>query len=63
VTIKVLDGCGFNNHYWAFVSGMTNVEVTVTVTDTLTGATKTYSNPQGRPFRTSLDTSAFATCG
>jgi hypothetical protein len=40
-----------------------NVEVTVTVTDILTGATKTYNNPQGWPFRTSLDTSAFATCG
>jgi CSLREA domain-containing protein len=63
VTIKVLNGCGFNQRFWVFLSGLTNVEVTVTVTDVVTGATKTYTNPQGRTFRTVLDTSAFASCG
>src|SRR5215210_691297 len=63
VTIKVLNGCGFNQRYWVFLSGLTNVEVTVTVTDVVTGAAKTYTNPQGRTFRTVLDTSAFASCG
>lgn len=63
VTLKVLNGCGFNQRFWVFLSGLTNVEVTVRVTDTATGQTKTYTNPQGRTFRTILDTSAFATCG
>jgi CSLREA domain-containing protein len=59
VTVKVLNGCGLNNRYWVFLAGMTNVEVNVTVTDTLTGAVKTYANPQGRLFRTVADTAAF----
>ncbi|HYU33220.1 MAG TPA: CSLREA domain-containing protein [Thermoanaerobaculia bacterium] len=60
VTIKVLNGCGVNQHYWAFLSGMTNVEVTMQVTDTATGQTKTYTNPLNRVFRTVLDTGAFS---
>ncbi|HYO13597.1 MAG TPA: CSLREA domain-containing protein [Thermoanaerobaculia bacterium] len=63
VTIKVLDGCALNDRFWVFLSGLTNVRVDVKVTDTLTGQEKTYTNPQGRVFRTQLDTSAFATCG
>ncbi len=59
---KVLNGCGVNQRYWVFAAGLTNVEVTVTVTDTKNGATKVYSNPQGRNFPPVLDTNAFATC-
>lgn len=63
VTLKVLNGCSLNNRFWVFLSGLTNVEVTVTVTDTATGQTKTYKNTQGQVFKTVLDTGAFATCG
>ena len=62
LTVKVLDACGVNNRKWVFLSGLTNVRVDLTVTDTKTGTVKTYSNPQGRVFRTILDTNAFATC-
>jgi CSLREA domain-containing protein len=62
LTVKVLNGCGVNDRYWVFLSGLTNVEVTVTVTDTQTGAVKTYTSPQGAVFRTRLDTAAFASC-
>jgi CSLREA domain-containing protein len=62
VTVKVLDGCGLNNRFWVFAAGMTNVRVVLTVTDTVTGSTKTYNNPLGRTYRTILDTSALA-CG
>ena len=62
LTVKVLDGCGVNGKYWVFLSGLTNVEVTVTVTDTSTGAVKTYLNPQGRNFRPVFDTAAFGSC-
>jgi CSLREA domain-containing protein len=60
VTVKVLNGCGNNGYYWVFAGGMTNLRVDITVTDTQTGATKTYVNPRGQPFRTVRDTSAFA---
>ena len=63
LTIKAIDGCSFNRRFWVFLSGLTNVQVTVTVTDTATGQTKTYTNPQGQTFRSVLDTNAFATCG
>jgi CSLREA domain-containing protein len=63
LTVKVLNACvpPFNR-FWVFISGLTNLEVTVTVVDTATGTVKTYTNPQGRVFRTRLDTNAFATC-
>jgi CSLREA domain-containing protein len=63
LTVKVLDGCGVNNKYWVFVSGMTNVAVRMTVTDLVTGVTKTYTNPLNQTFKTVTDTSAFASCG
>jgi hypothetical protein len=59
---KVLNACGLNNRYWVFCSGLTNVEVLITVTDTKTGATKKYFNPQGTAFPPIQDTDAFATC-
>ena len=62
--IQVLNACGnpdFNN-YWVFAAGLTNVEVTLTVTDTQSDVTKTYTNPLGTPFQPITDTSAFATC-
>jgi hypothetical protein len=63
LTIKVLNGCSLNQRFWVFLSGLTNVQVTVTVTDTVTGQTKTYTNAQGQVYKTVLDTGAFATCG
>ncbi|HEX7184142.1 MAG TPA: CSLREA domain-containing protein, partial [Thermoanaerobaculia bacterium] len=62
LTFKVLNGCASNNRYWVFLSGLTNVQVTVTVTDTRSGQTRTYTNPLGTAFQPVLDTRAFATC-
>lgn len=62
--VKVLDGCsveGFDS-FWVFIAGLTNVEVTITVTDTASGQQRTYENPLGEPFQPILDTSAFETC-
>jgi photosystem II stability/assembly factor-like uncharacterized protein len=60
--VKVLNGCGTNSRYWTFAGGLTDVDVTLTVTDTQTGTVRTYVNPQGTPFRPIQDTTAFATC-
>lgn len=56
---KVLNGCTVNNHYWFYAGGLTDQEVTITVKDTKTNATKTYTNPLGRPFQIITDSSAF----
>jgi streptogramin lyase len=62
LVVKVLDGCGVNSHHWVFAGGLTDVEVTLTVTDTSTGAARIYTNVSGTPFAPIQDTSAFARC-
>ena len=62
LVVKVLNACGVNNRYWVFAAGLTNVRVDITVTDTQTGATKTYPNFLNTPFPPLQDTNAFATC-
>lgn len=60
VDVKVLNACNPFNSQWVFASGLTNVEVTLIVTDTQTGKTRTYKNPNATPFLPIQDTSAFA---
>ncbi len=62
VVVKAINACSFNNRYWVYSAGLTDVHVVMTVTDTLTGAVKTYTNPQGQAYLPKLDSSAFATC-
>ncbi len=63
IVVKVLSGCfGGSPAYWVFAAGLTNVEVTLRVTDTHTGSVKTYVNALGNAFAPVQDTSAFATC-
>ncbi|HJQ37952.1 MAG TPA: trypsin-like peptidase domain-containing protein [Thermoanaerobaculia bacterium] len=61
VVIKVLNACGING-WWVFAGGLTDVRVTLTVTDTKTGSVKQYTNPLGQPFQPIQDTSAFSVC-
>lgn len=60
--LKVLDGCGVNGHQWVFVTGLTDVEVEMTVEDTATGATWSHTHAAGTPFQPRLDTAALP-CG
>ena len=60
--VKVLDACTFNDHYWVFAAATTNVAYTLRVTDTHTGAVRTYANPLGQPAAALADTTAFTTC-
>ncbi len=59
VVVKVIDGCGLDDHFWVFAGGLTNVHTTLTVTDTTNNATRTYQNPAGTPFAPIQDTAAF----
>ncbi len=60
--VKVLDGCTYNGRFWVFAAATTNVEYTLRVTDTQTGATKSYFNPLGRASPAITDTAAFDAC-
>jgi hypothetical protein len=60
VVLKVIDACSFNDRFWVFAAGLTNVRVVITVTDTKTGRSKTYTNPQNTDFQPILDTDALA---
>ncbi|MDQ6799291.1 MAG: hypothetical protein M3041_00475 [Acidobacteriota bacterium] len=62
LVVKVLDGRGLNRHFWVFFGALSNVEYTMTVTDSETGTVKTYFNPSGR-FASVGDTEAFASAG
>jgi hypothetical protein len=62
MVVKVLNGCGFNQRYWVFAGGLTNVQVLMTVTDMTNGTVKTYPNPANTAFQPIQDTNAFATC-
>ncbi len=58
ITVKVLDGCGLNDRFWVFLSGLTDVGVEVTVEDTATGNTWTHNHAAGTPLQPRLDTNA-----
>jgi hypothetical protein len=45
-----------------FAGGLTDVGIEITVTDTLSGVSKTYENPAGQAFRPVRDTVAFGGC-
>jgi ELWxxDGT repeat protein len=62
VILKVLDGTGTNGHRWVFYGALSNVEYTLTVTDTVTGAARRYVNPPGR-LGSVADTLAFGPLG
>ncbi|HKV10220.1 MAG TPA: hypothetical protein VJ725_18910 [Thermoanaerobaculia bacterium] len=61
VLVKVLDACVPFDRVWVFAAGLTDVHVTTTVTDTVTGRKRTYVNSQGTPFTPVQDTN-FRAC-
>lgn len=56
--VKVLDGRPITGKFWVFYGALSNVEYTLTVTDTQTGISKEYKNAIGR-FGSVGDTGAF----
>jgi hypothetical protein len=59
VMVKVIDGCALGGHFWFFAAGLTDVNVVIEVTDTLTGAKQVYTNPPHTAFRPIQDTATF----
>ena len=55
---KVLDGRALNGHFWLLYGGVSDVEYTLTVTDTVTGVSEPYRNEQGS-ICGEVDTEAF----
>ena len=62
VVIKVLNACALNSEYWVFIAGLTNVNVVITVTDSITGVSAQYVNPPNTTFEAIQDTNALDVC-
>jgi len=63
VIVKIVNACSSGTpRFWVFAAGLTNVRVDITVTDTLRGNKKVYTNNQGVAFKPIQDVNAFATC-
>jgi uncharacterized repeat protein (TIGR01451 family) len=60
--IKVINACTLNQKFWVFYSAGTNVSLITTVTDTRTGLSRVYTNPDRTAAPPIQDTAAFA-CG
>ncbi|MDQ1347661.1 MAG: hypothetical protein QG573_1034 [Acidobacteriota bacterium] len=62
--LKVVDACGHPDFqdFWVYASGLTDVEVTLTVVDTWTGEIWERATALGEPFPPVLDSQAFHTC-
>lgn len=56
--VKVLNACGINHKFWVFVTAGTNVGFNLHLLDTVTSATRTYSNPDNVAAVPVQDTSA-----
>ena len=64
LVVKVLDACAPPfERFWIYASGLTDVEVELTVVDTWTGQSKSYHRPRGALFAPLADTSTFNGCG
>ncbi len=58
LVVKVVDGRAVNGRYWFFAGALTDVEYTITVTDTTTGNVRSYFSPGGT-LASLADTNAF----
>ncbi len=63
VVIKALDACSIDGHFWIFGSGLTNLGVVLTVTDTQSQTTMQYTSTDGSPFQPIQDFVSFSACG
>ena len=62
VLVKVVDACTDYSRHWLYAAATTDVEYTLTATDSTSGRSRSYFNPLGRSSPAVTDTDAFATC-
>jgi hypothetical protein len=62
IVVKLIDGCGLNDRFWVFATGLTNVDVELVVREAGSDRTWSYRNPLGTPFPPVLDISALDGC-
>lgn len=55
----MIDGRDANGYFWVFAGAITNVEYTITITDTETDEVRVYFNPLGMPPDPVADNRAF----
>ncbi len=60
VLVKVVNACAGFGHHWVYAAATTDVEHTLTATDTQTGLSRRYFNPLGRRSPAITDSDAFA---
>lgn len=60
--VKVLDGCVVNDRFWVYSGGLTDLGITLTVSDSQSGADAVYQNVLGTPFVTITDVNALDAC-
>lgn len=60
LTVKILNRCSQTGRFVVSASGFSNARVDLTVMDTLTGRSRTYTNPLGQTFRLIQDSTTFA---
>lgn len=60
--VQVRNQCESQNRFWVTVARLSNVDVTVRVTDTRHGVDRTYTSPLNTSLQPFLDTEAFQTC-
>lgn len=62
--VKIINACNEPSFetYWVFYAATTNLEFTLTVTDTVANVSKQYRNDLGVDAPPILDTAAFSTC-
>lgn len=58
--VKMVDGCSFNGHYWVYAAATTDVEYHLRVTESGTGASRTFDNTLGTASPAFTDIAAFA---
>lgn len=59
ILVKVLDGCDNNGRMWVLGASTTDLGYRITVTDTISGESRSYENDPGRPAPAIVDTEAF----
>lgn len=62
ITVKILDGCGYNDRWWVFLASGSTVEYELRVEDTRSGEDAVYRKAPGTTPRLIADTSALEGC-